>query len=248
MVVISGIILKTTSKEDFMETKICSKCGKEQPIDQYPVRNETGIRRPDCKSCWNGYQRERYLEKHGKFKRTVRAEVREADPKKCIKCGMVKPLSEFTFHNRTKGQHRNFCHDCEKDWIRKYHKTDSGKEKHKEWVDNNKDKISEYREIYKHDLLKKERSKAYHRARWLMKTFNMTVDDYMAMYEKQEGKCMICGAVENGKRKNFCIDHDHATGKVRGLLCHNCNVAIGLMKDNTDLLKKAAEYLENHKP
>ncbi len=59
---------------------------------------------------------------------------------------------------------------------------------------------------------------------------------------------MICGAVENGKRKNFCIDHDHATGKVRGLLCHNCNVAIGLMKDNTDLLKKAAEYLETHNP
>jgi hypothetical protein len=242
---ISEILLKITSKEDFMETKLCSKCGKEQPIEYYPLRIETGKYRPECKICWNAYQRERYLEKLGKHKRTARAEAREADPKRCIKCGVEKPLSEYTIHNRKKGQHRNFCHECEKQWIRKYHKTDQGKQKAKEWIDNNKEKILEYREIYKTDILKQERSKAYHRARWLRLNFNMTVDDYMDMFEKQDGKCLICGIDKNILNKNFAIDHDHTTGKVRGLLCHNCNVSIGLMKDSPFLLHKAAEYLDS---
>jgi hypothetical protein len=226
-----------------METKICSKCGVEQSIDYYPLR-KSGKYRPECKLCWNAYQRERYLEKLGKHKRTARAEAREADPKRCIKCGIEKPLNEYTIHNRNKGQHRNFCHDCEKQWISKYHKTPQGKEKRKEWVENNKDKIDEYKEIYKNDLVRKEKSRTYHRARWLMINFNMTVDKYMSMFEQQDGKCAICGIERNGGKRNFCIDHDHKTGNVRGLLCHSCNVSVGLMKDSPYLLRKAAEYLE----
>ena len=42
------------------------------------------------------------------------------------------------------------------------------------------------------------------------------------------------GSDQNGSRKNFCVDHDHETGKVRGLLCHNCNVSVGLMKENPE--------------
>jgi hypothetical protein len=186
----------------------------------------------------------RYLERLGKHKREVRAEVRESDPKKCIKCGVEKPLSEYTFHNRNKGQHRNFCHDCEKTWISEYHKSSHGKEKRKEWIGKNKEKIEEYKRIYKQDVIKQERSRVYHRARWLKESFNMTVDDYMVMYEEQDGKCKICGSTQNGK-KNFCVDHNHETGKVRGLLCHNCNVSVGLMKDDPDLLRQAADYLES---
>jgi hypothetical protein len=63
------------------------------------------------------------------------------------------------------------------------------------------------------------------------------------MYQEQNGKCVVCGCEKNGSKENFCVDHDHTTGKVRGLLCHNCNVSIGLMKDSPDLLLKAAEYL-----
>ncbi len=230
-----------------METKVCIKCGKEYPVEDFLLREGgSGKRRTECRFCHNEYQRMRYLEKLGKFKREVRKETREADPKTCIKCGEVKPLSEFTFHNRNKGQHRNFCHNCEKELWRKYHKSPQGKEKSREWIESNQEKIAEYRRLYREDDVKRERSKAYHRAR-LLKEFGMTVDDYMALYEKQNGQCAICGSesASNGIRKNFCVDHDHETGKVRGLLCHNCNVSVGLMKDTPSLLRKAAEYLES---
>jgi hypothetical protein len=242
-----GILHLTQSKKgENMETKICNKCGTERDFSCYPVRVETGKQRATCNLCWNQYQRERYLEKQGKLKRTVRAENRESDPKRCIRCGEEKALSEFTFHNRNKGQHRNFCHECEKEWIRQYHKSSQGKEKRKEWVQGNREKIEEYRLLYKQDEIKQEKSKIYHRARWLKENFNMTVDDYMAMYEKQNGQCAICGSdsASNGRRKNFCVDHSHSTGKVRGLLCHSCNVSIGLMKDSPSLLRQAADYLD----
>jgi hypothetical protein len=53
--------------------------------------------------------------------------------------------------------------------------------------------------------------------------------------------CMICGIFVNGK--NFHIDHDHKTGKVRGKLCHKCNLGLGMFKDNIDILKQAIRYL-----
>jgi len=62
------------------------------------------------------------------------------------------------------------------------------------------------------------------------------------MLAVQDGKCAICGG-SNGDQK-LAIDHDHASGRVRGLLCHNCNHAIGKMKDDPARLRRAAEYLE----
>lgn len=229
-----------------METQKCVKCGNEYSEENFFLR-ENGKRRTECKFCHNEYQRMRYLEKHGKLRRDIRAEKRESDPKQCIKCGEMKSLSEFTIHNRAKGQHRNFCHECEKKWIRDYHKSPQGKAKNQEWIAQNQIKIAEYKRLYREDEQKRAQNKIYHRAKWLKDAFNMTVADYMALYEKQDGKCAICGSAQNGK-KNFCIDHDHETGKVRGLLCHNCNVSVGLMKDSPSLLRKAADYLDSFNP
>jgi hypothetical protein len=221
------------------------------PISEFQTRLDSGKVRNDCRLCLNAYHRKLYLEKVGKFKREVRAETREADPKRCIKCGVLKPLSEFTFHNRNKGQHRNFCHECEKKWISQYHKTPQGKGKRKEWVEQNRAKIEAYKQIYKTDPVRRAKSKAYQRGRWLRENFNMSVDDDMVLYERQDGKCAICKSTEasnNGRRKNFCVDHDHETGKVRGLLCHNCNVSVGLMKESPELFRRAAAYLESLSP
>lgn len=96
--------------------------------------------------------------------------------------------------------------------------------------------------------------KAYEsmRGRNLKARFGISLDDYKKMLEKQEGKCAICGVTENntiGERKDwsFAVDHDHETGKIRGLLCNNCNRGLGLLKDNIELLRKAASYVEEHK-
>jgi hypothetical protein len=77
----------------------------------------------------------------------------------------------------------------------------------------------------------------------------MTVEQYEEILAKQNGCCAICESGQadvKGKKINFHVDHCHTTGKVRGLLCHSCNVTIGLMKDSPLLLRKAAMYLETH--
>jgi len=65
------------------------------------------------------------------------------------------------------------------------------------------------------------------------------------MLVTQEGRCAICGTQDPGRNwPSFNVDHDHATGRVRGLLCANCNDAIGKLKDDPTLLHRAAEYLD----
>ena len=68
------------------------------------------------------------------------------------------------------------------------------------------------------------------------------------MYEQQNGVCAICGKpetkVQYGKIQPLTVDHNHETGKVRGLLCFNCNIAIGKLKDDIVLLEKAIDYLK----
>ena len=72
--------------------------------------------------------------------------------------------------------------------------------------------------------------------------FNMTIDDYNALLIKQNNVCAICMQVcQSGRR--LCVDHCHVTGKVRGLLCHKCNVGIGLLNDDKNLLSNAIKYL-----
>jgi len=75
---------------------------------------------------------------------------------------------------------------------------------------------------------------------------------FAALLEKQGGGCAICGRtkVTNGRwisthAKDLHVDHDHETGQVRGLLCNQCNVSLGLMDDEPDRLIRAAEYLKN---
>lgn len=81
------------------------------------------------------------------------------------------------------------------------------------------------------------------RAKNLMANYGITPEQYDEMLVRQDFGCAICGKQDNfGDR--LCVDHCHETGVVRGLLCHACNRAIGLLGDNTNRLKKAIKYLE----
>lgn len=78
-----------------------------------------------------------------------------------------------------------------------------------------------------------------------MKQYGLTLDDYKELQKKQNGKCAICGAeIGNSEGDRLYVDHNHKTGKVRGILCSNCNIGIGKFHDNISLLKRAIEYLE----
>lgn len=86
------------------------------------------------------------------------------------------------------------------------------------------------------------------RQRNLEKNFGKGVlDVYAALFVEQEGVCAICSSAENGRYKHLSIDHCHNSGKIRGLLCNNCNRGLGLLKDNPELLRKAASYVEEHR-
>lgn len=88
-----------------------------------------------------------------------------------------------------------------------------------------------------------ESRRRYHRARGLRRNFGITVADYDAMLAAQGGGCAICGGrCSSGKR--LAVDHSHANGRTRGLLCANCNLSLGKMGDSPALLRKAASYLE----
>jgi hypothetical protein len=79
----------------------------------------------------------------------------------------------------------------------------------------------------------------------LKKTYGLKEEEYQEMHKQAGGCCEICGTQEEEVTKGrLCVDHNHKTGEIRGLLCSSCNTGIGLLKDNPALLEAAAAYLE----
>lgn len=89
-------------------------------------------------------------------------------------------------------------------------------------------------------------SKPNSRKHRLMKDFGLTDEDYQTMLKRQNGVCTGCGAAPTSTK--LCIDHDHVTGSIRGLLCSNCNLALGSIKDNVATLLNLAAYLRKYQP
>jgi hypothetical protein len=74
------------------------------------------------------------------------------------------------------------------------------------------------------------------------KKYGITPDDFDVLLLCQNNVCAICSS----RRKTMCVDHDHSTGEVRGVLCRSCNVALGQMEDNVAWLARAIEYLNDY--
>ena len=80
--------------------------------------------------------------------------------------------------------------------------------------------------------------------RRLAKKFDITVAEWDQLLVDQDHKCKICDTHEDDLSRKLAVDHCHTTGKVRGLLCLSCNVALGHFKDDINLLRKAEDYLK----
>lgn len=76
----------------------------------------------------------------------------------------------------------------------------------------------------------------------LRREFNITVKQYEEMRTAQRGCCAICGGVNKNKRR-LCVDHNHKTGVIRGLLCNKCNTLIGCADDSIAVLEATVDYL-----
>ena len=99
-------------------------------------------------------------------------------------------------------------------------------------------KKKEWHEAHKEEV-------RFQRWQWSIKRrYGLTADEYYKIFNKQGGRCAICGRNQSGLKVKLMVDHDHATGRVRGLLCGDCNRMIGMFHDLSRLLAKAAYYLE----
>jgi hypothetical protein len=106
--------------------------------------------------------------------------------------------------------------------------------------------INKEKEIERKKEWRKSHAKSV-RKYYLRIKYDITLDDYEEMLISQNNSCKICGSISPNRKnvKYFHIDHDHKTGEIRGLLCHECNTGIGKLKDDPTLLRKAASYLSS---
>jgi hypothetical protein len=140
--------------------------------------------------------------------------------KQCRDCGIEKPLDDFPLQKGGKLGRHPLCKPCR-----------AAQEQRRYW--RNRDAILEEMRT---DPKRKRRGR-----RWRLRTrYALTEADYWAMYASQSGCCAICERIG----PVLVVDHDHRTGEVRGLLCHNCNFAVGELDDDPARMIAAASYLE----
>ena len=89
------------------------------------------------------------------------------------------------------------------------------------------------------DKEKKDKQRAY----YIGRKYNLSEQEHKDILLQQNNSCAICGKDQSLFKRKFAIDHNHETGKVRGLLCTGCNCGIGYLKESKDILQKAIEYL-----
>ena len=139
--------------------------------------------------------------------------------KTCTVCKETKPIGEFYNYKASKDGKAYRCKTCD------------NKARNK-WREENP-----------------ERAAYSLRNRRLKYQYGIDIPEYNKILEEQGGVCACCGRKENnvmGPRRdwNFAVDHCHDTGRIRGLLCNDCNRGIGLLGDNVKGLEKALEYLK----
>jgi hypothetical protein len=173
----------------------------------------------------------------------------EISSKVCTKFGELKPMGEFYANSARKDGYDARCKKCDAERGAAYRATHREEDRARDaaYRANNQDKRRAYNDAHREELSAYfSRYNAEHRdkrcAYDLMRHYGLSSDDYDALFSSQQGKCAICNGDNGGRRLH--TDHDHETGKVRGLLCSNCNTAIGLLGDDIELLNKAVLYLK----
>jgi hypothetical protein len=158
--------------------------------------------------------------------------------KRCPRCQITKAVECFAKSRYHLSGFKSYCKECNREWSRKWEKAQPKDGAHHQkkikraavWYAENgeyaRKRISEYA---------------------LVKKYGITVDQRDRMVEEQDGKCLICSAVFDEKNKPN-VDHCHATGVVRGILCNQCNKGLGCFRDDTESMSKAISYLRGARP
>lgn len=83
--------------------------------------------------------------------------------------------------------------------------------------------------------------------RLIHRKYALSYEAWMKMFDDQKGLCLGCYRHQKDVKETFCVDHDHITGKIRGLLCRQCNLVLGNAADNAGTLRRLADYLDARK-
>lgn len=156
----------------------------------------------------------------------------------CAKCEESKPLESFIRDNRRNDGRGSWCRDC--------HKTCPSMKL--------KEPLATFCKVCGNPLdtgrgdriyCSNRCGSIYRNQKYKLSMKGMTEDEFFNMLKRQNFKCVLCLRSETSTSKHILsIDHCHKTNRVRGLLCHKCNAALGLLNDDVDVFKRAISYLE----
>jgi len=155
--------------------------------------------------------------------------------RECKKCKKLKPLTAFHKHKGCRGGRVPICKACTHARQKAYRA---------------KPDVRVARRKYDHEHRHTPQGRHAYRKAALKYNYGITLAEYEDILAAQNGACSIChgkepAATKFGK-KSLHVDHNHKTGAIRGLLCTNCNLALGNFKDNKQSLLRAIIYLEKH--
>lgn len=151
--------------------------------------------------------------------------------KKCSHCKILRDLSEF--HKRWNGKD-GLNAECKWCFQKRYKEFPPERKlrlrtKAREWQKRNPERVA-----------------AKARKCWLKNKYGLTLQQYADMLKAQNYCCAICFIPEEELVKGLAVDHDHSSGKIRGLLCGGCNTAIGRFRDDTIILARAIRYINRY--
>jgi hypothetical protein len=205
-------------------TKTCGKCGEAKDIAGFYRRTSSKDGHASwCKVCDNA-SRLRNKKAVGR-KRNKRI----PDSKKCRRCSEVKPFRDFSAMKDSTDGLYSYCKPCKAAMVKDY-TTRNG--------DEVRARARQRNATPKGRLATRKAN--------LKQSFRMTKAQFDKTWREQGKVCAICKVKRKRNEKAFAVDHDHATDAIRGILCHDCNRALGLADDDRELLRAAAAYLRKH--
>ena len=167
--------------------------------------------------------------------------------KMCRHCRKLKPLSKFGANRKSRDGLRGECRECHNLYnkqllLKNPEYRIAQRENCIKWGKAHRRWKRAYDRAY--TAAHSEKIRGYRRRMKWGKNFGLTEEQVGNMYVEQNDRCRICGRTEKESKQSFCIDHDHATGKIRGLLCRRCNLGLGFVEHHFD---KIMEHLERGK-
>lgn len=213
--------------ENIVTEKRCPKCKTVKPLAEFGKnRSRPDGLTPECRMC------AREAERRSRDRYRGMAKPKK-DEKRCYRCKQIRPITCFGNDNGRRDGKSPDCNDCRHERWLGYGKTEAGKAVAKRADRRYKDRLKGTPE-----------SKLRNRKQNLKKNHNLTIDEYEKIFASQEGRCAIC---RRETEKPLCVDHDHKTGIIRGLLCNNCNRTLGVWRDSPETAQRAVDYLLRHR-